>query len=97
MNPANPETLSELLKTLERSGELRSLARECGLTNLEINPAIEAMSRFFSYYCDRGAVPYGEHEAFWQGHENNGKSGLAAVSFMLQPGRVDEGNFFAKM
>jgi len=30
--PAGPETLPELLATLEKSGNLRALARECGLT-----------------------------------------------------------------
>lgn len=32
----NPETLTELLHTLEQSGELRSLARECGLSVREL-------------------------------------------------------------
>lgn len=32
----NPETLVDLLRTLERSGELRSLARECGLSVREL-------------------------------------------------------------
>lgn len=32
----NPETLPDLLRTLERSGELRSLARECGLSVREL-------------------------------------------------------------
>jgi ribonuclease HI len=32
----NPETLTELLHTLEHSGELRSLARECGLSVREL-------------------------------------------------------------
>ena len=36
MASTNPETLTELLKTLERSGELRSLARECGLSVREL-------------------------------------------------------------
>jgi ribonuclease HI len=31
-----PETLADLLRTLERSGELRSLARECGLSVREL-------------------------------------------------------------
>ena len=31
-----PETLPDLLRTLERSGELRSLARECGLSVREL-------------------------------------------------------------
>lgn len=73
------------------------LARECGLTNPELGPAIERTSRFFAYYAGRGAVPYGEHEPYWQGHENNGKSGLAALCFALQEDRTEEGKFFAKM
>ena len=73
------------------------LAQKCGLTNPELTPAIERASRFFAYYSGKGAPPYGEHEAYWQGHENNGKSGLAALSFMLQSNRVAETKFFAKM
>ena len=73
------------------------LAKQCGLTNPEIAPAIERTSRFFSYYAGRGSIPYGEHEAFWQGHENNGKSGLAAVVFSMQANRAKEQKIFAKM
>jgi hypothetical protein len=73
------------------------LARECGLTNPELDPAIERTSRFFAYYTGKGAAPYGEHEAFWQAHENNGKSGLSALAFALQDNRVEEEKFFAKM
>lgn len=73
------------------------LARECGLTNPEITPAIERMRRFYSYYTGRGSIPYGEHEAEWSTHDNNGKSGLAALCFTLQGNRVSEGKFFAKM
>jgi len=36
MTTRKPETLTELLKTLERSGDLRSLARECGLSVREL-------------------------------------------------------------
>ncbi|BCX49354.1 hypothetical protein HAHE_32620 [Haloferula helveola] len=72
------------------------LARECGLANPEIGPAIERMSRFFGFYAGLGAVPYGEHEPFIS-HENNGKSGLAALSFMLEPGRTEECEFFTRM
>ncbi len=35
-DPKHPETLPDLLRTLERSGELRSLARECGLSVREL-------------------------------------------------------------
>jgi len=45
MTPAVPETLSELLKTLERSGELRSLARECGLSVRELRRRLSIWRR----------------------------------------------------
>ncbi len=73
------------------------LAKKCGLTNPEIAPAIERTSRFFAYYAGKGSIPYGEHEAYYQGHETNGKSGLAALAFELQDNRLVEEKFFAKM
>jgi ribonuclease HI len=45
MNPAKPETLTELLKTLERSGDLRSLARECGLSVRELRRRLSIWRR----------------------------------------------------
>jgi len=41
----NPETLTELLKTLERSGDLRSLARECGLSVRELRRRLSIWRR----------------------------------------------------
>ena len=73
------------------------LAKECGLTNPELAPAIERTSRFFAYYTGKGAIPYGEHEAYYQMHESNGKCGLAALAFELQDNRAEEQKFFAKM
>jgi autotransporter-associated beta strand protein len=73
------------------------LARECGITHPTIEPAITRMSRFYAYYAGRGAVPYGEHEAYWQRHESNGKGGLAAICFHLLENRAEEGKFNAKM
>ena len=72
------------------------LARECGLSNPEIEPAIVRASRFFAFYAGKGAVPYGEHEPY-PAHESNGKSGLAALCFALQDNRVEAGKFYAKM
>jgi len=73
------------------------LAKECGLTNSELDPAINRASRFFAYYAGKGAIPYGEHNPFSQQHENNGKCGLSALAFMLQDNRVEESKFFVKM
>lgn len=36
MNATEPETLTDLLRALERSGDLRTLARECGLSVREL-------------------------------------------------------------
>ena len=72
------------------------LARECGLANPEIEPAIVRASRFFASYAGKGAIPYGEHEPY-PAHESNGKSGLAALCFALQDHRTTERNFYAKM
>lgn len=36
MNSNDPQTLTDLLRTLERSGDLRTLARECGLSVREL-------------------------------------------------------------
>jgi hypothetical protein len=72
------------------------LARECGLSNPEIQPAIDRASLFFASYTGRGAIPYGEHEPSYS-HEGNGRSGLGALCFALQAHRTEAGKFFAKM
>jgi len=57
MNPTEPETLSELLKTLERSGELRSLARECGLSVRELRRRLSIWRRELSDTADGESLP----------------------------------------
>ena len=52
MNPANPETLTELLKTLERSADLRSLARECGLSVRELRRRLSIWRRELTSEAD---------------------------------------------
>ncbi|HSP41504.1 MAG TPA: DUF6288 domain-containing protein, partial [Luteolibacter sp.] len=73
------------------------LARECGIAHSSITPAIERMNIFYRGYIGLGTVPYGEHEPAWDGHENNGKSGLAALAYTLQSDRIDEGRYYAQM
>ncbi|MEN9975109.1 MAG: hypothetical protein RLZZ282_1115, partial [Verrucomicrobiota bacterium] len=72
------------------------MGKKCGVTDPEIDPAIERASKFFAYYVDKGAIPYGEHEA-WASHENNGKNSMAAVMFALQENRLKESHYFTKM
>ena len=72
------------------------MGKKCGLEDPEIDPAIERASKFFGYYVDKGAIPYGEHEP-WPYHENNGKNAMTAILFALQGDRINETQFFAKM
>jgi len=72
------------------------MGKKCGVKNPEIDPAIERASKFFGYFVDKGAVPYGEHMP-WASHENNGKNSMAAQLFALQGNRLKETQYFAKM
>ena len=72
------------------------MGRKCGVKHPEIDPAIDRAAKFFGYYVDKGAIPYGEHEA-WASHENNGKNSMAAVMFAVQDNRIKESQYFSKM
>ena len=72
------------------------MGQKCGVKDPEIDPAIERASKFFGYYVDKGAIPYGEH-APWPYHGSNGKTAQAAMLFAMQADRIEETQFFAKM
>ncbi|HAK96319.1 MAG TPA: hypothetical protein DCM87_15335 [Planctomycetes bacterium] len=72
------------------------LGKKCGVRDPEIPPAIDRASRFFGYYVDKGAIPYGEHMP-WPYHENNGKNSMAALLFALQGNQNEAARFFARM
>ena len=70
--------------------------RRCGVNHPEVEPAIERATKFFGYFVDKGAVPYGEHMP-WASHDNNGKNAMAAVMFAVQGKCPQETQFYAKM
>ena len=72
------------------------MGKKCGVNDPEILPAIDRANKFFGYFVDKGAVPYGEHEP-WPYHENNGKSALSAVFFAVQGNQPEAARFFARM
>ena len=72
------------------------MGKKCGVEHPEIGPAIDRASKFFGYFVDKGAIPYGEHMP-WPNHDNNGKNAMAAVLFALQGDRTKETQYFAKM
>jgi len=72
------------------------MGKKCGVKDPEIDPAINRASRFFGYFVDKGAIPYGEHMP-WPNHDNNGKNAMAAMMFAVQGNRIRETQYFAKM
>jgi hypothetical protein len=72
------------------------MGRKCGVTDPEVDAAIDRASRFFGYFVDKGSIPYGEHLP-WPYHENNGKNAMAAAFFAAQGNRDAEARYFAKM
>jgi len=72
------------------------LAEKCGITNSEVKQAIKRGSIFFSYYIDKGSIPYGDHEPAKPWFDDNGKSGAAAVLFDLLDNK-DGAEFFSSM
>jgi hypothetical protein len=71
------------------------MGKTCGVADPEVDAAIGRALRFFGYYVDKGAVPYGEHMP-WPCHENNGKSALTAILFSAG-NKPEAARFFAKM
>lgn len=72
------------------------MGKKCGVSDPEVDAAIDRAAKFFGYYVDKGSVPYGEHIA-WPYHENNGKNSIAALMFALQGGHAADAEFYAKM
>jgi len=73
------------------------LAKQCGVEDPVVDQMIDRAKMFYASYANRGAIPYGEHEAYDPGHENNGKSGLAAIVLDNDPAYEDQAKFFAMM
>lgn len=72
------------------------MGKKCGVADPEVDAAIERGAKFFGYFVDKGAIPYGEHLP-WPNHENNGKNAMTAILFALQPHQTTAAHFFAKM
>jgi hypothetical protein len=73
-----------------------ALAREAGITDAEVSHAIELSTRLIRFYAGKGAVPYGDHPAWTETHEDNGKCGMAAMLFNLL-GEELHADFFTRM
>ena len=72
------------------------LARDAGVNDPKVDRAIELSSRLLRFYQGKGAIPYGDHSAWTETHEDNGKCGMAAVLFQ-QLGEAKNADFFTRM
>jgi hypothetical protein len=72
------------------------LARDAGVKDPEVAKAIELSARLMRFYIGKGAVPYGDHPAWTQTHEDNGKCGMAAVLFQ-RLGEAKGAEYFTRM
>ena len=63
----------------------------------QIDAAIQRASDFFSWYVNKGSIPYGEHHPGATGHGSNGKDQTAAIFFSQQDNRLAETEYFTRM
>jgi hypothetical protein len=72
------------------------LAREAGVKDVVVDQAIERSAKLLRFYVGKGSIPYGDHAPWMEGHEDNGKCGMAAVLFNSL-GEAKGAEFFSKM
>ena len=72
------------------------MARLAGLDDPVIDRAIDRSAKLIRFYSGKGAPPYGDHQPWTQTHEDNGKSGMAAVMFNFLE-EEEHSEFFARM
>jgi hypothetical protein len=72
------------------------LAREAGVRDAEVAASIERSAALLRFYIGKGSIPYGDHAPWMEGHEDNGKCGMAAVLFNAL-GEAKGAEFFSRM
>jgi Family of unknown function (DUF6288) len=73
-----------------------ALSRESGVKDAEVVAAIERSAKLLRFYIGKGSIPYGDHHPWIEGHEDNGKCGMAAVLFNSL-GEAKGAEFFSRM
>jgi hypothetical protein len=72
------------------------LARAAGLKDPAVDLAIDRSTKLLRFYTNKGSIPYGDHDAWIQNHDDNGKNGMAAVLFGLLD-ETDSSEYFSRM
>jgi len=58
-------------------------SEKCRIDDPVIESAIKRSSRFFSFYANKGSIPYGFHDPRMVDHDDNGKNCMGAFAFDL--------------
>ncbi len=72
------------------------MARAAGLKDPALDEAIERSAKLLRFYIGKGSIPYGDHTAWTQTHDDNGKNGMVATMFQLL-GEDEGAEFFSRM
>ena len=72
------------------------MAREAGVEDPALDIAIGKSVDLLRFYIGKGAIPYGDHHAWIQTHEDNGKCGMGAMLFDLY-GDQQGAEYFSRM
>lgn len=72
------------------------LARDAGIDDPKVTHAIDLSASLLRFYTGKGAIPYGDHAAWTETHEDNGKCGMAAVLFNSL-GESRSADYFTRM
>ncbi len=72
------------------------MTRAAGVNEPVIDEAIERSAKLLRFYIGKGSIPYGDHPAWTQTHDDNGKNGMVATMFQML-GESQGVEFFSKM
>lgn len=72
------------------------LARQAGISDPELDSAIERSVRLMRFYVGKGCIPYGDHSPWIETHDDNGKNGIAALMFNML-GDAPAAEYFSHM
>jgi hypothetical protein len=72
------------------------MAGDAGVKDPEVANAAARSAKLLRFYIGVGAIPYGDHAAWTETHEDNGKCGMAAILFN-RLGEAKGAEFFTRL
>ena len=94
--PYGPVNSCGLVANLAMALGRKAILAGGGGLDPEIDPALERAAKFFGYYVQKGNIPYGEHEP-WYEHAGNGKESMTALLFAMIGDRPVETEYWTRL